>query len=495
MYLKHISIIFLLFLLTFYSKVTYAQVIVSAEEEKTSLDIDYSNPKTYEIGGITFSGTNNFDVRRLPFGVGDKIEIPGDKISQTIKSLWNTGLYEVIDITPTKVMGNTIFLDIHLVERDRLSAFTFRRKKKSEEDDIREKINIAQGNIVNDNMKITCINIIKDFYKEKGFYNCEVEIKEEPEAKIKNAVRLHFIVNKHRKVKIEQINFNGNNEVSKAKLTKSMKGTKEKFLFIPFYKADTAIAYMFKHSDYYKSKDISEHFVDYMGDRAKLRIFKSSKFNETSYEEDKVNLIKKYNELGYRDAYITRDTFYVNERGNINIDIDIAEGHRYYFRDITFVGNTKYPTGLLKMLLDIEKGDVYNQTLLNQNLSMNQDGDDISSLYMNDGYLFFYANPVEVLVENDSIDIEIRINEGKQACYNRISVTGNTKTNDNVILREVTTIPGQLFNRSDILIKKNWMSARNRTKQMVRSISSMWWLKPLPTNWNCRLVMGQPVLC
>ncbi|MBP5710093.1 MAG: outer membrane protein assembly factor BamA [Bacteroidales bacterium] len=455
-----IAILLLTFLIIICTTNNYAQVIVSSEDNSPASEIDYSNPKTYEIGGITFSGTANFDLRRLPFGVGDKVEIPGDKISQAIKSLWNTGLYEDISVNITKIVDKTVFLDIYLEERNRLSAFTFSGSKKSEEDDIREKINIAQGNIVNDNMKNTCTNIIKNFYKEKGYYNCEVEIKEEPEEKISNAVRLHFKINKHKKVRIETITFNGNTEVNKRKLTKAMKGTKEKFLFIPFYKADTAIAYMFKHPDYYKSKDISEHFLDYFGERAKLRIFKSSKFNENSYEEDKTNLIKKYNELGYRDAYITRDTFYVNENGNINIDIDISEGHKYYFRNITFVGNTKHPTGLLKMLLNIEKGDVYNQTLLNQNLSMNQDGDDISSLYMNDGYLFFYANPVEVLIENDSIDLEIRINEGKQARYNRISVSGNTKTNDNVILREVTTIPGQLFNRSDII----------RTQQVLLSL-------------------------
>ena len=163
-----------------------------------------------------------------------------------------------------------------------------------------------------------------------------------------------------------------------------------------------------------------------------------------------MKLIDKYNELGFRDAYIVKDTFYM--KGNLAyIDITVDEGPRYYFRNIDFVGNTKYPTELLRQILNIEKGDVYNQKRLMENISMNQDGNDISSLYMNDGYLFFYATPTEVLVENDSIDIEIRIREGQQAIYNRISVSGNTKTNDNVILREVTTLPGQLFNRADII--------------------------------------------
>ncbi|MEG1555910.1 MAG: POTRA domain-containing protein, partial [Bacteroidales bacterium] len=340
-----------------------------------------------------------------------------------------------------------------------LVSFGFKGTSKNEENELREKINIAQGNIVNDNMKKTCVNIIQDYYVEKGFYSCQVTVQEKKDEKIPNGVNLIFDISKHKKVRIAKINIIGNKEVSPAKLIKSMKETKEKFRYMPFYKADTAIAYVLKNKGYYTSKDIGEHMSDYFSDRVKLRIFKASKFIKESYEKDKVQLINKYNELGYRDAYIVRDSFYLT--GNdINIDIEVNEGQKYYFRNITFAGNTKYPTELLKQLLNINKGDVYNQTQLTKNLTMNEEGNDISSLYMNDGYLFFYANPVEVLVEEDSIDIEIRIREGKQAIYNKISVIGNTKTNDNVILREVTTIPGQLFNRADII----------RTQQVLLSL-------------------------
>ena len=453
-------LVFLFFIFLFCCKLNlYSQVIISNDIDESLREIDYSTTKNYEIGGITFSGNAQIDVRALPFIVGDRIDIPSDKISDAIKMLWNTGMYEDIQITITRIVGDVIFLDIKLDIRSRLAAFTFTGTKKSEENDIREKIKISQGNIVNDNLKRTCVNIIKNYYIGKGYYNCEVSVEEHPDEKIKNAVNLFFRVQKHKKVKIEQINFFGNREVSKAKLAKAMTGTKEKFLFIPFHKADTAIAYMLKHPDYYRSKDISEHAADYFSDRVKFRIFKSSKFNKDDFEQDKVNVIEKYNELGYRNAYIEKDTFYL-KNGNIYIDITFFEGNKYYFRNIDFIGNTKYPIGLLKQLLNISKGDVYNQTLLLQNLSMNKDGDDISSLYMNDGYLFFYANPVEVLIENDSIDIEIRIHEGNQAKYNRISVSGNTKTNDNVIFREVTTLPGQLFNRSDII----------RTQQVLLSL-------------------------
>ncbi len=459
MQLRNYSVLLISFFI-FCCKINlYSQVIVASDNGNNLHEIDYSSPKNYELGGITFSGNAQIDQRALPFMVGERIDVPGDKISTAIKMLWNTGIYENIEISVTRIVGDVIFLDIKLEARARLSAFAFTGTKKSEENDIRDKIKLSQGNVVNDNMKRTCVNIIKEYYVEKGYYNCEVSVEEKPDEKINNAVNLFFNIDKHKKVKIEKINFIGNKEVGKAKLTKAMKGTKERFLFIPFYKADTVIAFMFKNPDYYKSKDILEHVTDYFADRAKLRIFKSSKFNEDDYEQDKISLIEKYNELGYRNAYIEKDSFYIKD-GNINIDILISEGKKYYFRNIDFVGNTKYPTGLLKQLLNIGKGDVYNQTRLMQNLSMNPEGNDISSLYMNDGYLFFYANPVEVLIENDSIDIEIRIHEGKQARYNKITVSGNTKTNDNVILREVTTIPGQLFNRSDII----------RTQQVLLSL-------------------------
>ena len=429
---------------------SYAQVVVSSQDSVTGIAVDYSNPQTYEIGGITTSGSAGLDQRLLPFHVGEEIEIPGDKISETIKKLWNTGIYENIRISVTKVIGTTVFLDIYLEDRSRLAAFAFVGAKKNEETELRQKIKISQGNIVNDNMKTTCINMIKDYYVDKGYYNCEVVVSERPDEKLTRAVNLYFNINKGKKIKIERINFIDNNQVSNAVLLKSMKETKERFHFTPFWKADTVIAYMLKHPDYYRSKDIIEHLGDYFAGRVNFHIFKGSKFIKSSYESDKGKLIEKYNELGFRDAYIVKDSFYV--KGNLAyIDITVDEGPRYYFRNIDFVGNTKYSSDVLHQVLNIEKGDVYNQKRMMENISMNQDGNDISSLYMNDGYLFFYANPTEVLIENDSIDIEIRIREGQQATYNKISVTGNTKTNDNVILREVTTLPGQLFNRADII--------------------------------------------
>jgi outer membrane protein insertion porin family len=438
---------------------SYSQIILDGTEQNSTPELDYGTPKVYEVGGITSSGNAHFDPRMINFYVGDRIEVPGERITSSVKRLWNTGLFEEINISISNIAGDKIFFDIYLMERSRLSAFGFTGARRNEENEIREKLKITQGNIVNDNMKVTCSNLIKQYYIEKGFYFCDVTVTENKDPKIVNAVMLIFNIQKQKKAKIEKITVTGNKQVFQGQLVKAMKGTKEKFLFMPFSKLDTAVSYLARHRDYYKSKDLLDHVSDYFSERVKLRIFKASKFNRQSYEDDKVNLIEKYNELGFRDAYIKRDTFY-RAGNNIRIDIEVNEGKKYYFRNVEFVGNTKYPSDLLKQLLNIHKGDIYNLAQLNENLSMNRNGTDISSLYMNDGYLFFYANPVEVLIEQDSIDIEVRIREGKQATYNKIYVTGNTKTNDNVILREVTTIPGQLFNRADII----------RTQQVLLSL-------------------------
>ncbi|MDX9891170.1 MAG: POTRA domain-containing protein [Bacteroidales bacterium] len=452
--------LFVITVLFFFNLNSYGQIEPPVADDKPKSAIDLSVPKRYEVGGITTSGSSIFDTRLLLFGIGDLIEVPGDDISRSIKRIWSTGLYEEIDISVTKIVGDLIFFNVHIVERSRLVSFGFKGTRKTEETDLRELIKIAQGNIVNDNMKQTCINMIKKFYVDKGYYNCDVSVEEFKDDKISRGVTLVFTVAKDRKVKINKIHFVGSNGgVAHGRLKKAMSNTKEMTRIMPFYKADTVIAYFIKHPEYYKSKDLLEHLEDYFSDRVKIRIAKTSKFIKEEYDKDKISLINKYNDYGYRDAFIEKDSL-VFSKGKVDIYLYVNEGNKYYFRNIGFAGNTKYNSDLLYQLLNISKGDVYNQSRLMANLTANESGNDISSLYMNDGYLFFNANPVEVLIENDSIDIEIRIREGRQALYNKISITGNTKTSDNVILREVTTIPGQLFNRADLI----------RTQQVLLSL-------------------------
>ncbi|MCL2167892.1 MAG: BamA/TamA family outer membrane protein [Lentimicrobiaceae bacterium] len=446
---RYWKLFFLLMLLNVSGLFCYGQVQLISEDENQETEIDFSYPKKYEIGGITYTGVINFDLRLLMFNVGDEIDIPGELIAKSIKNIWKTGMYEDIDITLSRVVGNVAFINIHLTERNRLVAFGFKGVRKGQESDLRDKIKLAQGNIVNENMIQTCINVIKKYYVEKGFYNCNVTPEIKQDDKISKGVTIVFQIDKGSKVKIDRILITGIS-MPQGKLTKAMKGTKERTRFEPLSKADTMLKFMIKNMDYYKSKDLLEHLDDYFTERVKFRLIKSSKFNKDDYENDKASVVNKLNDFGFRDAYINFDTV-IFDSGSAYIFIDVKEGNKYYYRNIDFVGNTKYPTQLLKDILNIERGDIYNQSLLEERLMMDKNGNDIISLYMNDGYLFFNAIPVEVRIEGDSIDLEIRIREGRQAKYNKIYPSGNTKTSDNVILRELTTIPGQMFNRTDLI--------------------------------------------
>ncbi|MCB2221837.1 MAG: BamA/TamA family outer membrane protein [Bacteroidetes bacterium] len=418
--------------------------------------IDYANPKKYEIGGITVSGVkyldNNALVMLSGLSVGDMINVPGEEISRAIENLWKQGLFENIKITATRIQDKLIFLNIDLVERPRMSTFSFTGIKKSEADNIRDEIKLASGDVVTDNMLIRTKNRIRDYYTDKGYLDAEINIKQVEDSLRINHVRLLIEIDKKEKVKINRINIIGNEAFDDARVKKFLKETKEKGAFDPFYKLENLIFNLAKNAITFRFSEMVEDTRDYVNRNMRMRIFKSSKYIPEEYKADLVNLITKYNSQGYRDANILKDSIYRNEEDNaVNIDIYLTEGDRYYFRDITWVGNTKYTDESLNRVLKIQKGDVYNWELLNSNLTFNMNEDDVSSLYMNEGYLFFQANPVEIAVENDSIDIEIRIYEGKQATIKRVKVKGNTRTHDHVVVRELRTRPGQLFSRSDII--------------------------------------------
>jgi outer membrane protein insertion porin family len=441
---------FLVTLFSILAFISQAQV-VSEPDSLPAIELNYLNPEEYEIGGISFSGTAECDIRTLHFAVGDKIKIPGEKIRKTIERLSKSGLYkDNIRISATKVSGRVIFLDIYLEEAPRLSNFVVKGVKKSDIEEFNKKLNLSQGKIVNDNLKTIINNVIVDYYKDKGFYFAQVNIAEEKDTTNPNFIVLNIDVDKGKRVKVNNINIYGAQEIDVSKLRMAMKETKTKFLFQPFEKIDTAIVDFFKNHDKYKGKDLGELFLGYNADRVRVR-FKRSKFDQQAFESDKIALIKKYNEFGYRDAHIVSDSVYFISNNSMNIDITVDEGNKYYFRNITWVGNSKYSSDILNRILSIRKGDVYNTALLETNLQMSPDNMDVSSLYLDDGYLFFYALPVEISIENDSVDIEIRVREGIQATINKVTVSGNTRTSDRVILRELATVPGQKFSRSDII--------------------------------------------
>ena len=418
-------------------------------------EVDYSKPREYEIGGITISGVqyldNNVLIMLSGLYVGGEIIVPGDNISNAIHKLWDQGLFENIRITATKIQDDYIFLDINLKERARLSKFSFSGINKSDADNIRDDIKLVSGDVVTENLIIRSTNFIKKYYTDKGFLDTEVNILQTPDTSKVNHVILDIQIEKKDKVKIYQINIFGIDNLTEAQVERAFKSTKEKSVVQPMNYTDTLFISTLKASMGLDMIDVVNNTGQYFSDNMKLRIFKSSKYIEEDFKEDKLNLIKKYNQLGFRDAVVIKDSVYKNPDNTISIDVYINEGSKYYFRNITWIGNTKYTARQLNSVLKIEKGDVYNLDVLNTNLSFNPNELDVSSLYLDDGYLFFQVDPVEVLVENDSIDIEMRIYEGKQATVSKVSVKGNTRTNDHVIIRELRTKPGQLFNRSDII--------------------------------------------
>ncbi|HLO89989.1 MAG: outer membrane protein assembly factor [Chloroflexota bacterium] len=450
MKLTHRLIAILLLFLSFSAS---AQIRLGDDLNK----FDYSSPKTYIIGGITVTGIQYLDqnviIMLSGLQVADRVEIPGEKIRKAIDKLWTQGLFEDISITATKITDDDlIFLNINLKERPRLSKFSFKGIRKSEADDIREKVKLVKNDVVTDNVINRTSNIIKKHFTDKGFLNTVVNIEQSRDTARPNEVALVININKGSKVRIDHINIIGNKQLSDAQLKKAMKETKEKGVVEPFRILDKFVFKMPKQLLTFNADSIINFSTNTVNEHLKFRIFKSSKFIRDKYKEDLNNLITKFNDAGFRDAVVLKDTIYPSADGkNINVDIRVEEGNRYYFGDIKWVGNTKYTAQQLSEVLKIKKGDVYNQSELEANLTYNPNGIDVSTLYLDDGYLFFSVIPVEVNVENDTIDLEMRIREGKQATINKVIVKGNTRTNDHVVMRELRTRPGQLFSRSDII--------------------------------------------
>lgn len=420
-------------------------------------------PKTFTIAGINVKGTQSFDpgliISISGLAVGDKIQIPGtDVFGKAISKLWKQNLVSKVDISISKLEESNIYVDIDVIERARLIDYKFIGIKKGEKDDLETKIGLTKDRVVSENMKLSATEAIKKFYFEKGYRNVSINLEEEQVLGTSHGVSLTFNIKKGNKVKINSINFSGNETVDDTRLKKQMKGSKEmsRFTFYPQTPfrpyGDTSSGYTFKQylkegGYFYPTKTI-ELIDPYF--RVK---FSGSKFNEKKYEDDKEKVLAYLNGQGLRDAVIVADTLMTNKDGNIDIDIKVREGRKYYFGNIGWKGNTKFSDSVLNMLLGIEKGDDYNLELLNKRLGkqLSMEGGDISSLYQDDGYLFFRLDPVETAVYNDTIDFEIRMTEGPQATYGKITVSGNDKTKDYVALREMRTVPGQKFSRSDII--------------------------------------------
>ncbi len=390
-------------------------ILVTAKNSFSQFEVNYDSPKEYTIGGITVSGIKYLNKQALiqisGLKVGQKIRVPGDEITRSIEKLWKQGLFSDVSIGITDItVDDKIFLDIKLEERPKINKVLYKGVRSGEKEDLNDKINVIPGTKVTEHVLTKTKNIITEHYYDKGFYNVEVRITEQPDTMMQNVENLIINVDKGHKVKIQSISCEGNEQIPDKKVRKYLKQTKQKRWY---------------------------------------GMFKPSKFIRKKFEEDKQTLIKKFNSHGFRDAEILGDSVYRIDDRLVGVNIKVYEGKKYYFRNIKWVGNEKYSTDMLQRRLDIKKGDLYDQNRLDERI--NTDKDAVSNIYMDDGYLFFHAIPKEVSVVNDSVDVEIMVFEGPQAYINEIIITGNTITNDHVPRRELYTLPGELFSKSDVI--------------------------------------------
>ena len=396
--------------------------------------IDYTKPKEFVLSNVNIVGTkfvnksNVLDITSLK--INQKIKIPGSDISSAINKLWQQNLFSEIEIEYDEINEDSISLNIVLKEYPRLSKFKFIGNiSKSNVSTLKDDLKLARGKILTQNLIKNSINKIKKFYTDKGFLKIDVKHKIVEDTLTLNSSILIFEINKNKKVKIRDIIIKGRKQI--VNKNKSIINNK-----------DTVYAL----SNYRLKKSMKETKV-----KNKWRFFKVSKFIKENYEADKENIISEYNNRGYRDAKILNDTIYYNSDNTITVEITLDEGEPYLFGNINFIGNKKYTNSELLNQLSIDSGDVFNQSILDSRLFGTPEGTDISSLYLDNGYLFFNATPVEVSTTDNIIDLEIRLYEGDQARINKVSVKGNTKTQDHVIMRELRTRPGDLFKRSDIM--------------------------------------------
>ena len=372
--------------------------------------------KTYEIAGITVSGAESYEdfvlIGFSGLAVGDKIEVPGDQITKSIRRFWKQGLFSDVKIEATKIEGNKIWLNIALKQRPRVSEVIYNGIKKSDKEDLEVKVGISKGSQMTPNLADRAETMVKKFYAEKGYYHTEVNVRQYKDESLPGYVKVEINVDRKEKTKVNAIYITGNEALNHNKINHAMKKTNDNNI---------------------------------------INFFRTKKFVQEEFEKDKQAVIEKYNEIGYRDAYIVADSVVTcpTDSNKVDIYMTINEGKKYYFRNIQWVGNTVYPYETLNMVLGIKKGDIFNQKELNKRL--NEDDDAVSKMYTDQGYLFFNVDPVEVKIDGDSIDFEMRMYEGKPATINEVNIVGNTRVYEHVVRRELYTKPGQLYSQSDIM--------------------------------------------
>ena len=396
-------------------------ISASAQDVIVNPDISYAGtPRRCEIGGLTVKGVEGYEDYVLTglsgLSVGQVIDVPGAQITEAVKRYWKHGLFSNASISADSIVGNKVYLCIHLTTRPRVSAINYYGLKKSEREDMESKLGIMKGSQITPNMIDRAQILAKKYFEDKGYKNAEIDITQRDDVTGKNQVILDISVDKKSKMKVREIVFVGNEKLSKSKLTGSM----------------------FKKGSFGK-----------INESGKLKnLFKAKKFTPERYDEAKTALIEKYNELGYRDATILEDSVWTVDDKHVNVYVKIEEGERYYIRNITWVGNTVVTSDYLNRSLGMQKGDVYNQKQMKKRLS--EDEDAVGNYYWNNGYLFYQLEPTEVNIVGDSIDLEMRIQEGTQAHISHVRIYGNDRLYEEVVRRELRTKPGDLFSKDAI---------------------------------------------
>lgn len=399
-----------------------SSIMSQAQDKIVHPDINYAGtPRTLVIGGINVSGVEGYEDYMLSgisgLTVGQTITVPGNEVTNAVKRYWKHGLFSDVSIGADSIVGNKIYLNIYLQTLPRVSEINYIGLKKSEREDMEAKLGLLKGGQVTPNILSRAKFLAKKYFDDKGFNNADISIMQRDDVTNKNSVILDVVVDKKQKMRVRDIIIDNNRALTNSKI----KGG------------------LFKKGAFKKI-----HEAGKLGS-----LFKSKKFTPERWKEDKRNLIKKYNELGYRDAVIVKDSVWTVDDKHVSVYVKVDEGTKYYIRNITWVGNTVYPTDYLSALLGMKKGDVYNQTLMNKRLT--EDEDAVGNQYWNNGYLFYNLQPTEMNVVGDSIDLEMRITENQQARLNHVRINGNDRLYENVVRRELKTKPGDLFSKEALM--------------------------------------------
>lgn len=399
-----------------------SSIMSQAQDKIVYPDINYAGtPRTLVIGGINVSGVEGYEDYMLSgisgLTVGQTITVPGNEVTNAVKRYWKHGLFSDVSIGADSIVGNKIYLNIYLQTLPRVSEINYIGLKKSEREDMEAKLGLLKGGQVTPNILSRAKFLAKKYFDDKGFNNADISIMQRDDVTNKNSVILDVVVDKKQKMRVRDIIIDNNRALTNS----NIKGG------------------LFKKGAFKKI-----HEAGKLGS-----LFKSKKFTPERWKEDKRNLIKKYNELGYRDAVIVKDSVWTVDDKHVSVYVKVDEGTKYYIRNITWVGNTVYPTDYLSALLGMKKGDVYNQTLMNKRLT--EDEDAVGNQYWNNGYLFYNLQPTEMNVVGDSIDLEMRITENQQARLNHVRINGNDRLYENVVRRELKTKPGDLFSKEALM--------------------------------------------